>query len=75
MALETADVEQARAEIFHYYSVFGPYAHVKANAMLSTRQQVREAIDAFESIGAGELICYTWSSDFDQIDRLADLIG
>lgn len=75
MALETADVEQARAEIFRYYSVFGPYAHVKAKAMLSTRQQVREARDAFASIGADELMCYTWSSDFDQIDRLADLIG
>lgn len=75
MALETADVEQARAEIFRYYSVFGPFADVKATAMLSTRQQVRQAIDAFESIGADELMCYTWSSDLDQIDRLADLIG
>ncbi len=43
--------------------------------MLTTRQQVREAIDAFESIGADELVCYTWSSDLDQVDRLADLIG
>jgi alkanesulfonate monooxygenase SsuD/methylene tetrahydromethanopterin reductase-like flavin-dependent oxidoreductase (luciferase family) len=75
IALETADVEQARAEIFRYYSVFGAFAHVKATAMLSTRQQVYEAIDAFESIGADELICYTWSSEPDQIDRLADLIG
>jgi alkanesulfonate monooxygenase SsuD/methylene tetrahydromethanopterin reductase-like flavin-dependent oxidoreductase (luciferase family) len=75
MALETADAEQARAEIFQYYSVFGPYAYVKANAMLTTRQQVREAIDAFASIGADELICYTWSVDPDQIDCLADLIG
>lgn len=75
MALETVDVEQARAEIFRYYAIFGPFANVKATAMLSTRQQIREAIDAFESIGADELICYTWSSELDQIDRLADLIG
>jgi alkanesulfonate monooxygenase SsuD/methylene tetrahydromethanopterin reductase-like flavin-dependent oxidoreductase (luciferase family) len=75
MALETADVEEARAEIFRYYSIFGPFANVKATAMLSTRQQVRETIDAFESIGADELMCYTWSSDPSQIDRLADLIG
>lgn len=75
MALETKDVEQSRAEIFRYYSVFGAFAHVKANAMLSTRQQVREAIEAFKNIGADELICYTWSSEPEQIDRLADLIG
>ncbi|HEY4386736.1 MAG TPA: hypothetical protein VGN34_19950 [Ktedonobacteraceae bacterium] len=75
MALATQDADRVRKEVYDYYPIFGPFAEFKANALLTIRRQVRDAITAFADIGADELMFYTWSSDPEQIDRLADNNG
>lgn len=75
MALEGEDGGQGRKNVLDYYSTVPPYDAYKAAALITKEQQVREAIRAVEQTGADELIFFTWSTKFDQIDRIADLIG
>jgi phosphoenolpyruvate carboxylase len=42
--------------------------------LLTTPAEVREALDAFEGLGADEVMCYRYGRDADQVDRLADLL-
>ncbi|MEV6777726.1 LLM class flavin-dependent oxidoreductase [Streptomyces syringium] len=74
VALGTEDtVEQARHNIRSYYDFGGRADHV-ANGLLTTPKEIREATDVFGGIGADEVILYCWSSDIDQVDRLADAL-
>lgn len=66
-------VEQARRTIRSYYDFTGRADHV-ANGLLTTPQEIRDAAAAFAGIGADEVILYCWSSDIDQVDRLADAL-
>ena len=42
---------------------------------LSTPDAVKEAIQAYESVGADELILWPAVAELNQIDRLADAVG
>ncbi len=66
-------VEQARRTIRAYYDFSGRADHV-AEGLLTTPHAIREAVDAFVGIGADEVMLYCWSSDVDQVDRLADAL-
>lgn len=66
-------VDQARHNIRDYYDFSGRADHV-ANGLLTTPEGIREAVDAFIGIGADEVMLYCWSSDVDQVDRLADTL-
>ncbi|MEU4994829.1 LLM class flavin-dependent oxidoreductase [Streptomyces sp. NPDC021622] len=66
-------VEQARQNIRAYYDFGGRADHV-ANGLLTTPQEIREAVDAFIGIGADEVMLYCWSSDADQVDGLASVL-
>ncbi|MBP2402769.1 LLM class flavin-dependent oxidoreductase [Streptomyces syringium] len=66
-------VEQALRNIRSYYDFTGRADHV-ANGLLTTPQAIRDAAAAFTGIGADEVILYCWSSDIDQVDRLADVL-
>ncbi|MER7578994.1 LLM class flavin-dependent oxidoreductase [Kitasatospora sp. NPDC097691] len=66
-------IEQARHNIRSYYDFTGRAAHV-ADRLLTTEQAVRSAVDGFAGVGADELMLYCWSSDPDQVDRLADTL-
>ncbi|MEU2871892.1 LLM class flavin-dependent oxidoreductase [Streptomyces olivoreticuli] len=63
-------VDQARHNIRDYYDFGGRADHV-ANGLLTTPEGIREAVDAFIGVGADEVMLYCWSSDVDQVDRLA----
>jgi hypothetical protein len=46
-----------------------------AQSILSTPEEIKEAMRAYEGIGADELVLWPTVSDLDQIDRLADAVG
>ncbi|MFI9048178.1 LLM class flavin-dependent oxidoreductase [Streptomyces sp. NPDC053427] len=63
----------ARENIRSYYEFSGRADHV-ADGLLTTPAQIRNAVSAFTDIGADEVMLYCWSSDPDQIERLADVV-
>jgi alkanesulfonate monooxygenase SsuD/methylene tetrahydromethanopterin reductase-like flavin-dependent oxidoreductase (luciferase family) len=68
-------LEDARANIRSYYRFTGPYADQQAANLVTTESGVRAALQAFEDIGADEVIFYCWATDPDQVDRFADATG
>jgi hypothetical protein len=75
MALETQHIGQGRKNILDYYATVPPFDTSKAAELLTTEQQLRESIHALQQIGTDELIFFVWSTELDQIDRVADVIG
>ena len=75
MALEMHHIGQGRNNVLDYYATVPPFDTTKAATLLTTEQQLRQTIHALQQIGTDELIFFTWSTEFDQIDRVADVIG
>lgn len=67
------DTARAGTYLRTYYA--GPMGDAIANAVLSTPEAIKEAIQAFTSIGADELILWPTIADLDQVDRLAEAIS
>jgi alkanesulfonate monooxygenase SsuD/methylene tetrahydromethanopterin reductase-like flavin-dependent oxidoreductase (luciferase family) len=74
IALETHHAGQGRKNVTDYYKTLPPYDTDKAATLLTTEQQLRETIRVVEQLGADEVIFFTWSSEIEQIDRIAGLI-
>ncbi|WP_030178559.1 LLM class flavin-dependent oxidoreductase [Streptomyces violaceorubidus] len=68
-----ATVERARRNLRDYYAFTGR-AEYMTRGLLTGAREIRAAVDAFRDIGADEVVLYCWSSDPDQIDRLADTL-
>jgi hypothetical protein len=68
-------VDRARAAIGSYYRSLGPYADKVLTDLVSTPEQLRATIDTYDGLGAEEVVCYCWTSDVDQLDRIADVVG
>ncbi|MFJ6064709.1 LLM class flavin-dependent oxidoreductase [Streptomyces tendae] len=66
-------VERARENLRDYYAFTGR-AEYMTKGLLTTAREIRAAVDAFRDIGADEVVLYCWSSDVDQVDRLADTL-
>ncbi|CAL9361014.1 LLM class flavin-dependent oxidoreductase [Streptomyces sp. enrichment culture] len=66
-------VEDARRAMHGYYAFTGTPDRMTAG-LLTTPAEVREALDAFEDLGADEVMCYCYGRDAAQVDRLADLL-
>ncbi|MFL5995182.1 MAG: LLM class flavin-dependent oxidoreductase [Streptomyces sp.] len=66
-------LDRARRNLRDYYAFSGHVAYMEAG-LLTTPRQIREAADAYVGIGADEVMLYCWTSDADQIDRLADAL-
>ncbi|MFI9803302.1 LLM class flavin-dependent oxidoreductase [Streptomyces sp. NPDC052301] len=66
-------VEQARRNIRAYYGFTGRAEHITAG-LLTGPKAIRAAVDGYLGIGADEVMLYCWSSDVDQIGRLAELL-
>ncbi|MEH0581141.1 MULTISPECIES: LLM class flavin-dependent oxidoreductase [Streptomyces] len=64
-------VEEARRHLLDYYAFTGRADYV-VNGLLTTVGEIRAAVEAFTGIGADEVMLYCWSSDPDQVDRLAE---
>lgn len=67
------DAELAGKYLRTYYA--GPRADAIARAVLSTPEAVKGAVEAFEAIGADELILWPTIAEVDQVDRLAEAIA
>ncbi len=74
MALETQHIGQGRKNILDYYATLPPFDTYKSAALLTTEQQLRDTIHALQQIGADELIFFAWSTELDQIDRVAAVV-
>ncbi|MGY5126620.1 LLM class flavin-dependent oxidoreductase [Streptomyces nigrescens] len=66
-------LDRARAELRAYYAPHSYTDHV-VNGLLTTGDQIREAVAAFRAIGADEVMLYCWSPDPDQVERLAEAV-
>lgn len=75
IALEAPNGGQGRTNLLHYYAAMPPLDRYKSAALRTTELQLREAIHMVEQLGADELIFFTWSTNIDQVDLIADLIG
>lgn len=74
IALESQNIGQGRKNLLRYYKAMPPVDDYKSAALRTTTQQLRDAIQMVEQLGANELIFFTWSTGIDQIERVADLI-
>lgn len=61
--------------ILAYYKITPPYDTYKASTLVRTEQQLRDSLKAIEQVGADEVVLFTWSTDINQIERIADIIG
>ncbi|MFI1758263.1 LLM class flavin-dependent oxidoreductase [Streptomyces sp. NPDC020571] len=68
-----ATVERARRNLRDYYAFTGR-AEYMTKGLLTGAREIRAAVDAFRDIGADEVVLYCWSSDPDQVDRLAETL-
>ncbi len=67
--------EPGEAYIRDFFGFGGDRAEQLVQSILSTPEAVKEAMRAYEAIGADEFILWPTVADFGQIDRLADAIG
>lgn len=67
--------EQARAAIARYYRSLGPYADKVLSELITTPDRLRETFAAYDAVGAAEVLCYCWTADDDQLDRIADVVA
>jgi alkanesulfonate monooxygenase SsuD/methylene tetrahydromethanopterin reductase-like flavin-dependent oxidoreductase (luciferase family) len=75
IALETYHIGQGRNNIRDYCATMPPFDVSKPAALLTTERQLRETMHALQQIGTDEMICFVWSTELNQIDRVADVIG
>jgi hypothetical protein len=75
IALETHHSGQGRNNLLDYYATVPPFDTVKAAALLTTEQHLRDTMHALEQLGTDELICFAWSTELEQLDRVADVMG
>ncbi|MEV7966001.1 LLM class flavin-dependent oxidoreductase [Sphaerisporangium sp. NPDC088356] len=66
-------VQEARRAISAYYD-FVDYTDKIVQRMLTTPEAIRRSVTGFTDAGADEVMLYCWSSDMDQIDRIADTV-
>ena len=61
--------------IRHYYSFLGEIANQMAQRSIASTEAVQEKIDDMAAAGVDELIFLPATSEIDQLDRLADIVG
>ena len=75
VALETHHIGQGRNNFWDYCATMPLFATSKPAALLTTEQQLRATMHALQEIGTDEMICFVWSAELTQIDRIAGVIG
>ena len=66
---------QGEGYLRDYYSFDGSMVDPVVQSTLTTPHAIKEAIQAYESVGADEVILWPAVPELDQIDRLADAVG
>jgi alkanesulfonate monooxygenase SsuD/methylene tetrahydromethanopterin reductase-like flavin-dependent oxidoreductase (luciferase family) len=75
IGLETPHNDTAIDDVLSYYKITPPYDVYKASTLIRTDQQLRDKLKAAEQLGTDEVVLFTWSTDINQIERIADIIG
>ncbi len=73
--LGTGTDETSEGYIRDYYSFAGPMAEQIVQSMLTTPEEIKETIQAYEAVGADEVILWPTVAELDQVHRLADAVG
>jgi alkanesulfonate monooxygenase SsuD/methylene tetrahydromethanopterin reductase-like flavin-dependent oxidoreductase (luciferase family) len=69
------DVDQARRNVYDYYSVAGDdWARSTAEGLSGGDAAIQATVKAFRDIGADELILNPGLDDLDEVSRLADVV-
>lgn len=58
-----------------YYSFAGPMADQIVQSMMTSPEAIKGAMQAYEAVGADELILWPTVARLDQVDRLADALA
>lgn len=66
--------ESGRAYLRDYYAFIGPAVDGMAQALPTTPEAIKGAIQAFKDVGLDELMLWPTVADLDQLDRLAELL-
>jgi alkanesulfonate monooxygenase SsuD/methylene tetrahydromethanopterin reductase-like flavin-dependent oxidoreductase (luciferase family) len=66
--------ERASAYLRNYYAMIGPMVEPMISNLPMTIDAIKERIQAYEDIGAGEVIMWPCIPDLEQLDQLAELI-
>ncbi|GAA1861592.1 LLM class flavin-dependent oxidoreductase [Pseudonocardia ailaonensis] len=69
-----ADAPAARESLGAYYAFTGTPERMVAG-LVTEAPALRSGIRAFEDLGADEVVLYCWSTDPDQVERLAETVG
>jgi alkanesulfonate monooxygenase SsuD/methylene tetrahydromethanopterin reductase-like flavin-dependent oxidoreductase (luciferase family) len=67
--------ERGAHYIRDYYSFFRPAVEGMVRSIPSSTEAIRGLFQAFEDIGADELVCWPTIAELDQVDQLAELVG
>ncbi len=67
--------EPGEAYIRDFLGFGGDRAEQLVQSILSTPQAIKEAMQAYEGIGADEVILWPTVAELDQVHRLADAVG
>lgn len=65
-------VAEATRAIRRYYGATPAFLEMTLQGLRTSVADVRDAVRAFGDLGADEVMFYCWSTDPDQVDRLAD---
>jgi alkanesulfonate monooxygenase SsuD/methylene tetrahydromethanopterin reductase-like flavin-dependent oxidoreductase (luciferase family) len=69
------DPEKGRANVYDYYSVGGDeIATMVANGVHDSTQSLKEVVNAYEDLGADELIFNPTLDDINEVSRLAEVV-
>ena len=72
-ALGTNAKERASAYLRNYYAMLGPMVETMISNLPMTTEAIKERIQAYEDIGAGEVIMWPCTPDLEQLDQVAEL--
>jgi alkanesulfonate monooxygenase SsuD/methylene tetrahydromethanopterin reductase-like flavin-dependent oxidoreductase (luciferase family) len=73
IALETHMPGQGREHALAYYKILpAPYDTYKANTLITTERELQEELKGLEQMGVDEVICFPWSTEIEQVARLAE---
>jgi alkanesulfonate monooxygenase SsuD/methylene tetrahydromethanopterin reductase-like flavin-dependent oxidoreductase (luciferase family) len=71
-----ADAEEdSRTYLRHYYAFLGEYADMIADGALRIEDAIAGAVKAFADVGVTEVYFDPTTTQLDQVDRLADVVG
>ena len=66
--------ERASAYLRNYYVMLGPMVDTMIHNLPLTVDEIKARIQAYEDIGADEVIIWPCTSDLEQVDQLAEVI-